>query len=193
MVWSGARKRAQIEREFMAHVFVHAEGLYRYALRLTGQPQSAEDLVQDALARAFDAFERLRPNTNHRAWVFTILRNAFISTQRRLGREQELEDPTILPDDDAPTALDRLAHAGDGYRHGFEDEVLAALQALSEQQRTAVVLCDVEGMSYEDIAAVMACPVGTVRSRIHHARRRLREVLDAYARGKGYGRLDEAV
>ena len=80
-----------------------------------------------------------------------------------------------------------MIRAVDGFRHGFDDQVLAALDDLPEHQRTAVVLCDVEGMPYDDIAEVMGCPVGTVRSRIHHARRRLREGLATYARQQGIG------
>lgn len=176
----------------MADVFVHADGLYRYALRLAGDADAAADLVQDALVSACDAYDRLRPDTNHRAWVFTILRNRFLSRMRRAGREEELSEPDRVPDS-APDALDRMVRQEDGYRHGFDDHVLLALGSLSEPQRTAVLLCDVEGMRYEEIAIVMGCPVGTVRSRIHHAREKLRQALEVYARTQGYGGRDVAL
>jgi RNA polymerase sigma-70 factor (ECF subfamily) len=191
VAWFSRKK--DLERDFMEHVFVHADGLYRYGLRLCGDEHLAADLVQDCLTRAFDAYGRLRPGTNHRAWAYTILRNGFISRQRKHKREEELPNEELVVDGAAGEPGLTLVKAADGYRHGFEDEVLAALAALSETQRTAVVLCDVEGMSYEEIAEIMACPVGTVRSRIHHARRRLRELLTDYGRDRGYGRSDEAL
>jgi len=170
----------------MDAVFVHSDGLYRYALRLTADEHAASDLVQDALTKAFDAFERLSPDANHRAWVYTIARNTFISRHRKSGREQELEDPNLLPGDE-PDPLSRMARPSDGYRHAFDDDVLGALEELSEPQRTAVVLCDIEGLSYEEIAGIMECPLGTVRSRIHHARKKIRDTLasSGYAQKRG--------
>ncbi len=170
----------------MDNVFVHVDGLHRYALRLTNDEHAASDLVQDALTKAFDAYSRLSSDANYRAWVFTIARNTFISGRRRSGREQELEDPGQLPGDE-PDALSKMARRRDGYRHAFDDDVLLALGELSERQRTAIVLCDVEGLSYEEISDVMECPLGTVRSRIHHARKRLRDTLasSGYARRRG--------
>lgn len=173
----------------MEHVFVHTDGLHRYALRLTGDPQAAEDLVQDSLAKAFKAFDKLRPDTNHRAWMYTIVRNGFISQRRKGDRETPSEDVDVAaPDSDRE--FEPLVRREDGYRHGFEDEVVHALGGLSENHRTAVVLCDVEGLSYEEIAVVMACPVGTVRSRIHHARKRLRDELATFATTRGYRRAN---
>lgn len=170
----------------MDAVFVHADGLYRYALRLAGDSDAAADLVQETLTRAFDAFGRLRPDTNHRAWAFTILRNVFLSRARHASREELLADPDSVMASHA-VASDAESRSSPGSRHQFEDQVLEALEALSEPQRTAVVLCDVEEMSYEEIAQVMGCPIGTVRSRIHHARRQLREMLASHAKEKGYG------
>ncbi len=185
MGWLTRKKDKQ--QAFMEQVFVHTDGLHRYALRLTRDAQSAEDLVQDSLTKAFKAFDRLRPDTNHRAWVFTILRNSFISQRRKADRETPLEDMDVA-DPDGLDEVTPLIRRDDGYRHGFEDEVVHALSALSEKHRTAVVLCDVEGMTYEEVAVVMECPVGTVRSRIHHARKRLRDQLTTYATTRGYRR-----
>lgn len=169
-------RSAHVRQDFMDRVFIHADSLYRYALRLTGDEHSASDLVQETLTKAFVAFERLGPDANHRAWIFTIARNTFVSAQRRAGRLEELSDPHNVPSRD-PDVLRTIAGPHDNYRHAFDDEVLAAIHELSETQRTAVVLCDIEGMSYDEIAAVMGCPVGTIRSRIHHGRKRLRALL----------------
>ncbi|MCB9727691.1 MAG: sigma-70 family RNA polymerase sigma factor [Deltaproteobacteria bacterium] len=192
MAWF-RRRTAAPDDAFVERVLAHGDALYRYAVRLTGDEDSAGDLVQEALARAVEAFGRLRPDTNHRAWIFTILRNAWISRLRRSGREAELAEPELLADEDAPDPAEGLVRASDGYRHGFEDQVLRALARLPETQRSAILLCDVEGMRYEEIAVVMGCPVGTVRSRIHHARRQLRGWLEEYARERGYGGSDVAM
>ncbi|MEZ4267146.1 MAG: sigma-70 family RNA polymerase sigma factor [Myxococcota bacterium] len=187
------RRRPTEDSAFVESVVTHADGLYRYALRLTGDEQVAADLVQESLTRAVEAFDRLRDHTNHRAWIFTILRNAWISRLRRSGREVELVEPELLVDDESPEVDAAMVRADDGYRHGFEDQVLRALSRLPESQRSAILLCDVEGLRYEEIAMVMGCPVGTVRSRIHHARRQLRDWLEEYARQRGYGGNDVAM
>lgn len=187
------RRKRDPESEFLDTVFVHADGLYRYALRLCGDDTVAEELVQDTMTKAFRAFGNLRAETNHRAWVYTILRNTFISRCRKAGREEELTEPERVVDHRMASAEQRMVTPEDGYRHAFEDEVLMALRSLPEHQRTAIVLCDIEGMRYEEIADIMGCPVGTVRSRIHHGRRRLRKTLAEYAHHKGYGKVDEAV
>ncbi|MCC6621456.1 MAG: sigma-70 family RNA polymerase sigma factor [Deltaproteobacteria bacterium] len=198
MSWFGLRKKRDAERDFMERVFVHWDAMYRYAFRLAGTEAEAQDLVQDAMAKALKNFDRVRPDTNWRAWVFTIVRNAFISRMRKLGRESLVDDADKIAADaerslDRPvgSALDALG--GDQrFREGFEDEVLHALQALPEAQRTAVVLCDIEGLEYEEIAQVLDCPVGTVRSRIHHARKRLKAALVDYARARGFGHAETA-
>ena len=185
------RQKRDIEREFVQRVFVHSDGLFRFALRLSGSETEAEDIVQEALVKAFKAFERLRPGTNHRAWAYAIVRNTFISRVRKSNRLTSLEAPDAVPDRLGHTPETLFFGGGEGYRQGFEDEVLAALSKLAEVQRTAVVLCDIEGLSYDEIAEVLDCPVGTVRSRIHHARRRLRHELSGYAHAKGYGHVEK--
>ncbi|MGM0574798.1 MAG: sigma-70 family RNA polymerase sigma factor [Myxococcota bacterium] len=187
------RRTRDTEEAFLEDVFVHADGLFRYAMRLCGDEDQADDLVQETLTRAFDAFGRCRPGTNHRAWAFTILRNTFFSRCRRAGRETDLPEPEGVADPAGRHPSDGMVRPDDGYLHGFDDRVVEALGHLSETQRTAVVLCDVEGMDYEEIARVMECPVGTVRSRIHHARKRLRKRLAGYARRNGYGGSDVAL
>lgn len=195
MGWFGLKQKRDAEREFAERVFSHWEGMYRFALRLCGSEAEAQDLVQEAMAKALTHYERMPADTHWRAWAYTIVRNAFVSKARKSGRESLLEDADLLP----ATALALVASerpatgsasampALEAFREGFEDEVLAALMTLPEGQRTAVVLCDIEGLDYEEIAHVLDCPVGTVRSRIHHARKRLREALATYAGQRGYG------
>jgi len=189
--WFGLRKKGDAERDFMERVFVHWDAMYRYALRLSGAEAAAQDLVQDAMAKALQNFDKVRPDTNWRAWVFTIVRNTFISKMRKSGRETFVEDvDKLVAEPEAPVGAALQALGGDQrFREGFEDEVLHALQTLPESQRTAVVLCDIEGLEYEEIAHVLECPVGTVRSRIHHARKRLKSALAGYAAQRGYGNV----
>ena len=172
---------------FSRDVLVHSEGLYRYALRLTRNEAEAEDLVQEALLKAYRAYGRTRADSNHRAWVFTILRNEFISRGRRAGREIAVAE-TDHHVDTAP----QLAFA-DRWEDRMSDEVMFALDQLGELHRSVIVLCDIEGLSYQEISQVLACPIGTVRSRIFHARRQLREQLKVYARQFGMEDIHEAV
>ncbi len=201
MGWFGLKQKRDAERDFMERVFSHWEGMYRFALRLCGSEVEAQDIVQEAMEKALQHFERMPTDTHWRAWVYTIVRNAFVSRIRKAGRESTLEDADLLPAEASVSAslgASPAVGAGAGvpaleaFREGFEDEVLAALTLLPESQRTAVVLCDIEGLDYEEIAHVLDCPVGTVRSRIHHARKRLRDTLGTYATQRGYGHVDAA-
>lgn len=187
MGWFGSRRRQEAEKDFLERVFVHWEAMYRYALRLTGSDIEARDLVQEAMMKALQHFDRVRPDTNFKAWTFTIVRNAFVSKLRKSGRELAVEDVGIYmePHNDSPADSFHPLREQDFHEH-FEDEVLAALQELPEVQRTALVLCDIEGLEYEAIAEVLSCPLGTVRSRIHHARKRLKSALAGYAAQRGY-------
>jgi len=189
--WFGLRAKRDAEQDFMERVFVHWDGMYRYALRLTGNESEAHDLVQEAMAKALQHFDRVRPDTNYRAWVFTIVRNAFVSRLRKGDRLSLVEDIDVhAAEPEAPVGSVMELLGTGKFKEGFEDEVLAALQDLPEAQRTAVVLCDIEGLDYEAIAHVLDCPVGTVRSRIHHARRRLKQALVGYARTRGFGNVE---
>jgi len=194
LAWFGRHRapRRDLEHAFLDLVLVHWEGLFRYAVRLTGRDHEAEDLVQETITKAFRAFEKVAEDTNYRAWVFTILRNTFLSRARKSGRELPAEEALATAEDTSAPPEGALLRSADGWRHGFEDEVLEALGELPESQRTAVVLCDIEGLSYEEIAHVLGCPVGTVRSRIHHARRRLRAALGGYATARGYRDVQDA-
>ena len=191
--WFTRKTERPFEARFLENVYVHVEGLYRYAMRLERDPSRAEDLVQESMTKAFKAFDRLPENSNYRAWAYTIVRNTFISRRRQSGRLELVADAGELVDASYEDPVEALARRSEGHRQAFEDEVLAALDALPSKQRSVVVLCDVEGLSYEEISGVVGCPVGTVRSRIHHGRRRLRAILAGYARSKGYGRSNEAL
>ena len=168
----------------------YLDALYAGAMRLTSNPTEAEDLVQDTMVKAFAAFHQFQAGTNLKAWLFRIMQNSFISDYRKARREplktstDDLEEWQLSRlESEARTALPSaeeivLDHLPDG-------DVLDALRALPEDFRTAVYLADVEGFSYAEIAEIMGTPTGTVMSRIHRGRKRLREDLAEHARELG--------
>ena len=148
----------------------HGRFLYNVAYRLTGNDDDAFDLVQEALLRVRKGLETYRPGSME-GWLSRIVTNVFLDEVRR-KRRRPVE---VLPEN--PERLLPSAPGADEPTDRLSDEVQLALRRLPEEFRTAVVLCDVVGLSYEEIAAAVAVPVGTVRSRIHRGRRLLREAL----------------
>jgi RNA polymerase sigma-70 factor, ECF subfamily len=158
----------------------HLDALYNLARWLVRDPVEAEDLVQETYLRAIRAAHQFRPGTNLRAWLFQILRNTFFTEFKRRAREP-VEDPVVLdrlPRPNGPANLDhRLAIAPDGMA-GLD--LVAALDRLPEEQRTVVLLADVEDCTMEEIAVALDCPVGTVKSRLFRARGTLKGLLGDY-------------
>ncbi len=169
------RDRAQFEEEAL----IHAEQLYRIALRLTGSPQTAEDLVQDTYLRAFRSWQSYKPGTNLAAWLATIMRNANLDELRRQSR-RPVQEP--LDDDGDYYLYNRLAESSPQP----QDEVIARLSAtaivsalgnLPTNFREVVVLVDVGDFSYADAADILGIPIGTVMSRLYRGRRLLKRAL----------------
>lgn len=162
----------------------HADGLYNLARHLAGSAADAEDLVQDTFTRAFGAWDRLAPGTNLKAWLYRILRNRFLD---RVRHEQvlptEMGDGAALemPETDGEEAFLRGDRELESMRHLVGREIEAALADLREESRT-VILLDLEGLSEAEMAMVIGCPVGTIKSRLHRARTTLRKILSDYRR-----------
>jgi RNA polymerase sigma-70 factor (ECF subfamily) len=165
----------------------HLQAMYRFACALKAADE-AEDLVQIACARALEHHARYRPDSNVRAWLFTILRNELVSRRRRLDRERSL-------------ATERALLAGDANADSVElllldqrwsEEIRTALASLDERYRTPVYLKDVEGFSYRAIADVLHCPLGTVMSRLARGRTLLRALLLRHATERGLVRAGQA-
>jgi RNA polymerase sigma-70 factor (ECF subfamily) len=175
--------------EFEATALPLLQPLYLAARRLAESPDDAEDLVQETCLRAYRTFENFTPGTNCRAWLFTILYSVYINDYRRRQRrgptlsledlEARFQQFVEAPDDREPATATLPAEK-------LGPEVDAALRQLSPEFRAAAVLVDVEGLSYDEAAAVLGCPVGTVRSRLFRARRLLFGALHHYAMQSGF-------
>jgi RNA polymerase sigma-70 factor (ECF subfamily) len=188
-------KRAEFERQAL----VHTDALYGAAYRLTRNARDAEDLVQDSLLRAYRFWDSFEQDSNCKAWLLRIVTNTFINEYQRKKRSREVLDAATA-EQDATDGV--LIHADANVRQTPEralldrsvsDDVQRALDALPEDFRTAVVLCDVQGLSYKEIAEIMQTPVGTVMSRLFRGRKLLAASLRDFARAEGYVRSgDEA-
>lgn len=190
-------KAAQpVTEDFAQGVIAQLDSLYRTALRLTHNPQEAEDLVQETMLKAFRFSKQYQPGTNLRAWLFRILNTSAINRYRKLATHPT---PASLPEGEEFYLYNRIRDlSGQELTTATEDEVLShyldedvhrALNDLPINFRMPVILADIEGMTYKEIAEALQIPIGTVMSRISRARRQLQQSLWNYAREKGYIRV----
>ncbi len=158
--------------------------LDRVALRLTGNTDEAKDLAQEALLRAYRAFDRFKMGTSFEKWLFRIASNLYIDKLRKYGkyRFESLDEPIATNDGYIEKTLpDWTGNPEEiAQQNELADKIQAALQSLPVNYRMAVVLYDLEGFSYEEISGILECSIGTVRSRIHRGRRLLRKKLAPY-------------
>lgn len=177
--------------------FEHMDSLYSTALRYTHNTQEAEDLVQDTYLRAYRFYDKFEQGTNFKAWIFKILTNTFINRYRkkvRTPQKVQLEKVEFgLEDKDAETDnnFDWEEFDKDRYKELFDDEITSALSQLSDEFRMVVLLADVEGFSYKEIAEIIDRPSGTVMSRLFRGRRMLQRILEKYAQREGYVKEDQ--
>jgi RNA polymerase sigma-70 factor (ECF subfamily) len=179
---------ATARHDFEENALPLLDSLYGAALRLTRNPAEAEDLVQDTFVRAYRFWHTFKPGTSIKAWLFTILRNTFINRYHRSNRRREVESD-----------LESQLHAlGPGVPLGHQpsqvpppeqavgqkltrERILAALESVPPDYRMSVILADLEGLTYKEIAEIMDCPIGTVMSRIYRGRRLLHALLHDHA------------
>ena len=177
------QKQARFEQEALPYL----DGMFGAAMRLTRNPADAEDLLQETFLRAFSAYDSFESGTNLKAWLYRILMNTYISSYRKQKRS-----PQTVPAEDGEFSLYRQIIDDGGRTPEAEvlekipdEEVKAALDELPEQFRVAVLLADVEGFSYKEIADITETSIGTVMSRLHRGRKALQKALWEYARGRG--------
>jgi RNA polymerase sigma-70 factor (ECF subfamily) len=163
---------------FVMQVVGQIPALHRRALRLTRHHADAQDLVQETVTRALERRAQFQPGTNLRAWLFTIQRSLFINAYRRRRQVAWLGSLADEEQADAETALTTSSAEEAMLKSWVDEDLREALAALPEHYREVVVLRDVEQWSYTQIAAQLACPIGTVMSRLHRGRALLRQLLD---------------
>jgi RNA polymerase sigma factor (sigma-70 family) len=188
-IYSDTEKHLIFNKEFMPHI----DAMYNFAYRLTNDEDDANDLIQDTYLKAFRFINSFQEGTNAKAWLFRILKNSFINDYRKKSKEpskvdyQEVETVYNSTEDaeyESTTDL-RLESVQDM----IGDEVALALNGLPIDFRTVIILCDIEGFTYEEMAKILDIPIGTVRSRLHRARNLLKEKLRSYAKSMGYKEL----
>lgn len=182
------------QRRFEEEALPYLDGMFGAAMRLTRNPADSEDLLQETFLRAFSAFDSFEPGTNLKAWLYRILMNTYISSYRKQKRSpqtvssDEVEDFSlyrhIIDDGGRTPEAEVLASIPD-------EEVKNALEELPEQFRMAVLLADVEGFSYKEIADITDTSIGTVMSRLHRGRKALQKTLWDYARDRGMVKEEE--
>jgi RNA polymerase sigma factor (sigma-70 family) len=183
--YSDTEKQSIFNNEFMPHI----NSMYSFAYRLTLDSDDAKDLLQDTYLKAYRFIESFQKGTNAKAWLFRILKNSFINDYRKKSKEpskvdyQDVESYYNSEDVDRQITPDLRVEA---LKDMIGDEISNALNALDVDFRTVIILCDLEGFKYEEMAKILDIPIGTVRSRLHRARNLLKEKLSTYAKQMGY-------
>ncbi len=178
-------RTAIFDNEFMPH----RDAMYNFAFRLTYDEDNAKDLVQDTYLKAYRFAESFQEGTNAKAWLYRILKNSFINDFRKKSKEpakvdyQEVENFYNSENVDEEKTIDLRI---DAVRDMIGDEVSLALSSLAVDFRTVIILCDLEGFTYDELSKILDIPIGTVRSRLHRARNLLKEKLSVYASSMGY-------
>lgn len=177
---NSAETAAEREARFERDVIPYMRQLYPTALRITRNPSDAEDLVQETMAKAYRAFHQFEPGTNLRAWLHRIMANTGTSTFRKRQREPQQSlygDIQDVPAQDGPRSQVARSAEAEALERMPDSGIMRALKELPEEFRTPVYLADVEGYGYNEIAARLGIPLGTVTSRLHRGRMKLRRKL----------------
>jgi RNA polymerase sigma-70 factor, ECF subfamily len=183
-------------QEFERLALPYLESLYNTALRMTRNAQDAEDLVQETFLRAYRSYHQFTPGTNLKAWLFRILKNAFINEYRK-RRAAPVEEDFAGIEESFESRVDRGRATTirnpeeEALARSLDEGVQRALAGLPEDYRMAIVLADLEGFSYKEIADILEVPIGTVMSRLYRGRKQLEEVLLRYAREHNYLGADQ--
>ncbi len=183
--YSDQERQSIFDNEFMPHI----NAMYNFAYRLTMDEDDSKDLLQDTYLKAYRFINSFQQGTNAKAWLFRILKNSFINDYRKKSKEpskvdyQEVESYYNSEDVDRQITTDLRVEA---LQDMIGDEISNALNALDVDFKTVIILCDLEGFKYDEMAKILDIPIGTVRSRLHRARNLLKEKLSEYAKKMGY-------
>jgi len=183
------RQEIRKQKDFNEEIIPHLDALYNFGLRLTSDPNDAEDLVQDSIVKAYRFFSSYEKGTNAKAWLFRILKNSYINNYRKKSKKPQEVDydevatfyETIRAERTETSDLEDKM-----FRELIDDDISKALDDIPEDFRTVVLLCDVEDFTYEEIANMLDVPIGTIRSRLHRGRNLLKAQLLEYAQKRGY-------
>ena len=185
------RKPAQskYDKIFENELLPHVGALQTFAYHLTYNQEDADDLVQETYLKAYRFIDKYDEGTNAKAWLFKILKNAYINEYRkRVKQPTKVDYEEIVAyhdtDDDYMSGYSDLRE--EIFLHMMGDEVTSAINSLPIDFRTVILLCDIEGFTYEEIASIIDVPIGTVRSRLFRARNLLKEKLTSYAQKLGF-------
>lgn len=182
----------ELEARFEREALPLLDTLYGGALRMTRNPQDAEDLVQETFLKAFRAFDSYKPGTNLKAWLYRIMTNTYINSYRKKQRQPAQTPTEEITDYQLYTTS---SHDSTGLESAEVEalkampnsEITDAMNSLSDDYRMVVYYADIEGLAYKEIAEIMGTPLGTVMSRLHRGRKQLREVLKDVAKEQGIG------
>ena len=179
------RKDNIFETEFLPHM----KSLYNFALHLTGNEEDSNDLVQETYLKAYRFIDSYKSGTNSKAWLFRILKNSFIIEYRKKAKMpnvSDIDDVLNYHDSEDVSSIGHLDFRLEVYQEMLGDEVTIALRTLPVEFKTVIILCDLEGFTYEEISKIIDIPLGTVRSRLFRARNMLKDLLRDYAKKMGF-------
>lgn len=179
----------QKQKDFESEIIPHLDAMYNFALRLTANPDDAEDLVQESIVKAFRFFSSYERGTNAKAWLFRILKNSFINDYRKTSKQPykvDYNDVDSYYESVKSEQSDTTDLQSKMFRELLDDDITDALARLPEDFRIVVLLSDIDEFTYEEIANMLDVPIGTVRSRLHRGRKLLRARILDYAMERGY-------
>jgi RNA polymerase sigma-70 factor (ECF subfamily) len=185
MSYESKDKQRVFNEEFMPHI----DAMYNFAFRLTLDEDDAKDLVQETFMKAYRFINSFETGTNAKAWLFRILKNSFINNYRKKSKQPnkvDYQEVESFYNSDSVNENITTDLRVETVQHLIGDEITNALNSLDVDFRTVIILCDLEGFTYEEMAKILDIPIGTVRSRLHRARNLLKEKLKQYASSLGY-------
>ncbi|MEZ4885570.1 MAG: sigma-70 family RNA polymerase sigma factor [Chitinophagales bacterium] len=183
------RSLAERNRIFQQEFMLHAEALYNFGYHLTYNEDDAKDLVQETFLKAYRFIDSYIEGTNAKAWLFKIMKNAFINDYRKKSKQPtkvDYEEVVTYQNSDSGSYVQYIDLRHEIFQGMLGDEVAHALNTLPVDFKTVVLLCDIEGFTYEEMSKIIDIPIGTVRSRLHRARNMLKDALKEYAKQMGY-------